>query len=302
MSEGNVFLTTWTRTETGYRVWVKRRPKLFAEGSKFDEADRRLWEVIGLATGDGENMHEYVPPAPNLESAGPSERGRLWVLGVSSGARMVNPSGLFEGGLCEQCLMPRGPRTRLPLAVDHIESRVQASVVSLPRAGPGVGPRLRVFTEDFLVLLTAEERARFEWRPITLSRRGKRNFLELVHRTPPMPYVAVKGYQAYYGVCELCGWKWVVPEYVKGRPFFHVADSDVPRPVPSLMAVGNLADLGLAASEARWSDLVGMREMHGIKGSIVAIVAENEVERNPLYVPRPPEKRPVSASPTWFER
>src|SRR4051812_10742919 len=115
MSEGNIFITTWERTETGFRVWVKNRPKLSAEGITFDEADRRLWEVIGLATGDGENLHEYTPPAPNQVRAGDQERGRLWELGVEPNAAMSDPVSLFEGGLCHSCLMPRGPRTEVPL-------------------------------------------------------------------------------------------------------------------------------------------------------------------------------------------
>jgi hypothetical protein len=300
MSEGNVFITTWSRTDTGFRVWVKGRPKLSAEGATFEEADRRLWEVIGLATGDGENVHEYVPPAPSQATAGVAQRGTLWRFGIQSGTRMVDPTGLFTGGLCTNCLMPRGPRTELPLAAEKIDRGVQASSVTLPRAGPGVGPVLRVFSSDFLEQLTPDERRGIEWRPIVPSKGEKREFFELVPRDTPVPTVGEQGFTTYYALCKTCGWKWVVPDYVKGRPISLVSEADLPRPMPSVLTVGRWADPSLAASEERWLEFVGTPAMKGIKGGVIGIIAEDAVDRAPSFKPRPAENRAATAPASWF--
>ena len=62
--EGQVYRCGWRKKGTTYRVWVKGRPKLAAEGETFNLADRRLWSIIIDATGDGESIREYDPPAP----------------------------------------------------------------------------------------------------------------------------------------------------------------------------------------------------------------------------------------------
>ena len=218
MIEGNIFVCSWKRTDPGYRVWVKGRHKLAADGATFDAADQALTRVIGLATGDGESVHEYVPPAPVEGAISAVEQGRVWELGIQGAADMVDATGLFEGGLCTNCLMPRGPRTGAPLAVSTIESRVQASTVSLPRMSPGVGPVLSIYSDEFLAQLTLEERRQFEWRPIVPAKRETREFFELVCHTDPIPYVGLKGSATYFGRCETCGWRWLVPEYVKRPP------------------------------------------------------------------------------------
>jgi hypothetical protein len=300
MIEGRVYLCSWSRVLGGYRVWLQSDPTVAAEHADFEEADRRLWEVIGLATGDGENVHEYVPPAPTQASAGAAQRGTLWDFGIQSRVEMVDPAGLFAGGLCTNCLMPRGPRTELPLAVTKIDRGVHASRVSLPRTSPGVGPVLSVFSSTFLDQLTQNERNGIEWRPIVPSKGEKRTFFELVPRATPVPMVGEKGFETYYGLCETCGSKWVVPNYVKGRPFSFVSEAELPHPVPSVLTVDRWAKPSLAASEGRWLELVGTPAMKGIKGGVIGIIAEDAVDSAPSYKPRPAENRAATAPASWF--
>ena len=49
------------------------------------------------------------------DPAGTSGRGRLWLLGREGAETMSHEPPYFDGGLCDQCLMPLGPRTILPL-------------------------------------------------------------------------------------------------------------------------------------------------------------------------------------------
>jgi hypothetical protein len=67
--EGRRFACSWKKQDDVYHVWVKRRPKLAAKAKTFNQADRRLWAVIIDATGDGESIREYDPPAPDSEAA-----------------------------------------------------------------------------------------------------------------------------------------------------------------------------------------------------------------------------------------
>ena len=65
--EGGVFPCSWKKQRKVYKVWVKKRPRLSAQGRTFSQADKRLWSVIIHATGDGESIREYDPPAPDSE-------------------------------------------------------------------------------------------------------------------------------------------------------------------------------------------------------------------------------------------
>ena len=62
--EGRRFACGWKREGRLFHVWVKRRPKLTASAPTFNQADHRLWVAIMSATGDGESVREYDPPAP----------------------------------------------------------------------------------------------------------------------------------------------------------------------------------------------------------------------------------------------
>lgn len=290
MSENDVFIATWERTAAGYRVWVTNVPALVAEGATFEEADQQLQDVIGHATGDGENLREYVPPPPVPEATSAGARALGWLLGVEPFTAMVNADALFEGGLCPDCLKPRGRRTDTRLILERIDARAQVSRGVLPKRAAGVGPSLSVFSEEFLALLAPSERDQFEWRPVELPKRDKRTFFELVPGAF-VPEVSIKGRPTYFARCATCGWTWVVPDYKKDLPFWYVSDAEVAVPVPSLFAMGGRARPYLVASDARWRELMGQAGMRGIKGGVVAVAPEQAVERHPVYKLRPPERR-----------
>ena len=287
MTEGNVYPCSWKRVRSRYRVWLTTDPKVVAEHTDFEEADELLVGLIHAATGDGENIHAYDPPEPNGARAGSVERGQLWSLGPQSTAYMVEPVRNFEEGLCDNCLMPRGGRTTVPLAVTGLKSGIDAAMVKLPDAG-FAGPILTIVSEAFVSALTTGERMCFEWRPIEHKLRGAK-FFEAVHRVPPVPYVSAKGHDTYYGRCKRCKFEWVITRAVRGKPDRYVSERDLPVPSRPLVAVGPWSDLSVPLK--RWKELVGKPGMRGIKGSPVAIIAESAVERRPRWQPRAHEGR-----------
>ena len=300
MTEGKTYVCKWKRTADGYEVWVARRRTLVAQAPTFREADQKLWEVIGLATGDAESNRQYSPPEPTESPSAPWELGRLRELGGGPRCWIMNPAELFEGGFCSNCLMPIGARTDAVLQVDSIESGSQLASATLPRCPIGAGPRLTLVTDDFLALFTDDERAPFEWRPVQVRRKGKRNFHEMIPRIAPILDVSIKGRETYHGRCETCGATWVVPNWLKGAPSAFVSARDLPDPMPSLIAIGRWSRSVPAVSEEHWAQLAGRPGMKGVDTSRTAIVEESVVEREPIYRTRPRENRPEEAA-AWFK-
>ena len=290
MSEGNVYPCSWKRVPGGYRVWWTADPTVAAEDAEFEEADELLVGLIHDATGDGENIHVYDPPEPSVEHAGPSERGQLWLLGKPTTAYMLDPEQCFTEGLCDNCVMPRGQRTDVPMTITRLEGRYDAAMVKFGHVGIGIGPILTVVSERFLALLSPEEHAAFEWRRVQHDSRAGA-FFELVHRQPTIPDVSAKGHDTYYGRCDTCGFTWVVTNSARGKPDGYVAERDMPVPARTLVAVGPWAYAGLAVTPERWKELVGKPGMRGIKGSPISIIAEEAVERAPTYRPRERARR-----------
>src|SRR6188472_1516809 len=96
MTEGDTYACSWTRTPGGYRVWLIHDPTIAAEHAEFDEADELLSDRICDVTGDGESVHVYDPPEPNIPQASASERGQLWKLGPPTRVYMVDPRRYFS--------------------------------------------------------------------------------------------------------------------------------------------------------------------------------------------------------------
>lgn len=88
--EGRRFACSWKKEDALYHVWVKRRPKLSAKAKTFNQADLRLWAVIIHATGDGESIRQYDPPAPDSEPAlvdAPAADMSVWLARLGQHAR-----------------------------------------------------------------------------------------------------------------------------------------------------------------------------------------------------------------------
>jgi hypothetical protein len=278
MTEGDTYPCSWTRTPDGYRVWLIDDPSIAAEAADFEGADELLSDRICDATGDGESVHVYDPLEPNLPNAGASERRQLWKLGRPTKVYMVEPRRYFSDGLCAHCLMPRGTRTNVPLWVTQLRKSLNSAMVVIENVG--VSPVLTIVSEPFLALLTAEERAGFEWRPIEHNLR-QGTYYEVVHRQPPAPWISAKGRSTYYSRCEMCGFEWVIPNYVPGLPDYYVAERDLPTPRPTLVAIGPWAYADLAVTPERWRELVKQPGMRGTKGLPISIISEDAVERAP---------------------
>jgi hypothetical protein len=284
--EGRVFICRWKREGDRYRVWWKARPKVFAEGDSFEQADEALYERIMGATGDGENMREYDPPPPGSESDLLLPLDYVSVSGRCY-ARIANQDELFADGLCPECLNARGARTDVPLQLSTMQDGPKnGGTAMIPRPWMS-GPRINFVSEEFLELLTVAERERFTWREMKSPPRVRKRLFELVDADARVPRVLPvglpQGEHARGWWCEACGyqsqpfhWNAATPK----MPSTFVSVADLPGGDPSIFAVGRLPELKLCFAQSRWREILGEKGAKGMTSSAVGVVAEARADRS----------------------
>jgi hypothetical protein len=289
MSEGHTYRCSWSLTTTGYRLWVVADPELVREDAAFAEAAQELSYAILDKTGDGEAQLEFEPPPPGTELRPPALL-RLWELGLQDTVRFSNARECFERGLCDNCLMPLGPRTHAPLEVVAPLPKSHLLNAQMADAGVGVGPKPRIFSPTVVAMLTDEERVCFEWRPVRVADRETK-YLELVHRIPPTPQVAPLGATARHSRCETCGFTYVYVEQVGNEPNRFMSTRDLPAPLPPALAMGMVSDSGLLISDARRREMLAQKGSRWLTTVPVSVIPEPLVDRAPLYLPWPRARR-----------
>jgi hypothetical protein len=292
--EGRVFVCTWERSGARYRVWVRDRPSLGAEGDVFDAADEALADAICGATGDGESVREYDPPRPREEPA-----GLLFRLAQISGERrgfIGNPAELFNEDYCPQCKRPRGNRTAMPLRLARIEPGQGGGFAKMEPPAL-VGPLMSFFPETFVACLRPEERSQFQWRPVHLVSKRKESFVELISANVHISFVSLSGAVATLwnrpGLmekerqtlwrCDTCGrtQQRLYSYRMNSLPPYYVNVADLREPLPTCIGVGDPEYPRLCFTRERWSELMKLPESRGIASMDVGVVAPSLVDSTP---------------------
>lgn len=289
MSEGHTYRCSWSLTTTGYRLWVVADSELVREDAAFADAAEELAYAILDKTGDGEAQLEFEPPPPGTELRPPALL-RLWELGLQDTVLFSNALECFEGGLCDNCLMPLGPRTRVALEVVATLPKTHLLVGRMADVGVGLGPKRRIFSPTVVEMLTDEERACFEWRPVRAAGRETK-YLELIHRIPPTPQVAPLGATARHSRCETCGFTSVYVDQVGNEPNRFMSTRDLPDPLPPALAMGTVSYSGLLISDGRRGEMLAQKGSRCLTTDPVSVIPESLVDRTPVYLPRPRARR-----------
>ena len=237
--EGRVYVCSWERVGKRFRVWVKSRPKLAAEGPTFTEADEALWSLIIEKTDDGENSREYEPRAP-VDAKLEKFLTPALVVVIGDAIVRVQAAAEYDGARCSTCGHIGGRRTDDPLVAADLESGFDAGFVVLNQR-PFAAVRRYVFSDEFLALLRPEERKRFAWRRVVRPRRAKRAFHELLEAELTVESVGVSGLpkKTRGWQCGRCGFR-RFPHYVGlGWPSHWVCAKDLPRRVPSCFGLSD---------------------------------------------------------------
>lgn len=136
-----------------------------------------------------------------------------------------------------------------------------------------------IVSQDFLELLTIDERNSLETRPV-LRTGGRKAFYEILGPSGPSP-IAVKSLPVSGWRCSECnGAYWVYFE--KGlfiREF--IAKKDLPDPLPGIFTIGVPPDVQLCVTAGRWKELVGRKGTRGMVSSPLGVAKEDDVVRVP---------------------
>ena len=279
MAEGGVYLCNWSQSNGDYRLQLRANPNLQASGRDLEQCKEDICLQVLDWNGDGEAVLELFPPEEGKRIPG----GAILLarVGYNDSARVVDYEMLFEGGACPVCKFGIGARTGATL---HLESNPKGMACSIH----GCYPILLIFRKKYVDLLSDEELACVEVRPVTLD--GKEtDYVELIAGNT-VRTVGYRGanYPARFQqsfICSECGReKFEVEadgvEY--GTSFIDANDIDAD---PSQMIV---IDDGWRQSPAfrlgRWEQLLEQAGNRSLLSDAVMVLESDYVEHPVLEV------------------
>lgn len=273
--EGRVYSCSWSKGDGKFRTWVVSDPRLVAEAASSQAADEQLWSVICEKFGDGENVREYQPPFPPQSEEECYLADNLSTLVGNSNAEKLGPiNPLFVAGRCSECGAGLGGRTDVPLTVGLIESGFDSTFIILS------GVSFYLYSEDFLSLLTTEERSRFSWQPVRRTQKSKKAFFEC-RGINEVPFVTIrhKGMEGWQ--CGECGHRTFGVSRREFRFRLAVSESSVSRPLPSCFSVGPVIGAQVCVTRERWMSMRGKPGARGIVLSSVGVVPPADADQRP---------------------
>jgi hypothetical protein len=266
--EGKVYPCSWRKNGPAFEAWLTARPALKARGSTFEEADEALWDLILRKLGDGENQRDYNPPPPSDSDL---LEPRLVELSPNAGAEgATDAAKLFDGGWCKRCGQPMGARNGVTISVDALEPGTDAVTCS--------GACL-LFSGDFLELLTRDEHALAEWRPVTRRGRSRKKFFELVPKEK-YRFVGSRKLDFLPARCDQCRQETGFFFWDPGVKITRFMSREEIREQGAFV-IGDLHTGHLVMTAARWAELRGRAGTRGIVASPVGVVAETDALRAP---------------------
>jgi hypothetical protein len=270
MSEGNVYVCRWERSEEQFRIWLRKRPSISAEGDTLVEALEELSGAVCLATGDGGAVFELDPPA-----SGNTAQDRLVALSGNSG--WYPPKGfslddvddLYEGGVCRTCCTGLGRRSRVPLPVGALgKGDLLIGGLRMPRA--------LLASEGFRSRLTPAEQACIDWVALDLQGTSRRRFFE-VRSTRPVKAVADRSKPAYGWRCPDCKSACFSVDY----DHEYVAKADMAKSSAGLVMMDNFHQVEPVIPFARWVQIRGGRGTRNVVSTEVVQLPAARVRRRP---------------------
>jgi hypothetical protein len=292
--EDKVYVCAWERSAAGYRLWVKSRQGILGEGRSYEEAEERLLDAIRGAGGAMQAVLEFDPPLPKSALEAKYSQPAIFKIGADDTfttdeadrqrGSLPDEEGMkpldayYRAPLCRACQYTAGPRSDKPLTLTSAPSRYDGAFGHVGRYGTMT---IQIVAQEFLDLLSPEERGPLELRPVNRKGKGKgRLFFELLGPAGP-PFVAVSGLKISGWRCQRCRtgvWGYWVPG-MEIHSF--VARSDLPGFLPGVFTLGTPPEVCLAATAQRWKQLVGQKGTRGFVSEQIGVAPERDVIRDP---------------------
>jgi hypothetical protein len=291
--EDAVYLCSWSRSRKGFALWMKARPKVRVSAPTFDEAQDLLFGAILDAGGAMQPVMVFDPPMPKtsaekkytspelylicgddrFETDAPRRSAFDTVRDVEKRLRWLD--AFYGQPVCRTCKHTSGRRNDKLMTFTYPPTKYDGAFGSIGHDG---GPNHQIVSEEFVALLTPEEKRRLKFQS-TVRKRG-RKFFELVGPEGP-PYVAVAGLKNAGWHCTRCDhstWGYWIDGLAMSS---FLASSDLPSKLPGLFTVGSFPEIELAVSAARWKELVGKKGTRGFVNKPLGVVPDREVVRHP---------------------
>jgi hypothetical protein len=148
--------------------------------------------------------------------------------------------------------------------------------------GSDGGPNHQIVSEEFLKLLTADEKRGLELQATV--RKGRKKFYELVG-PEGAAHVAVAGLNRKGWCCTECDHRtWGYWLEGMGIHSF-LALSDLSITPTGVFTVGKFPEIELAVTASRWKELLGRRGTRGFVSRLLGIVSDDELVRRPDLPP-----------------
>jgi hypothetical protein len=285
--EEAVYICSWRQTSSGFTFWVTLRPEFRAEGATIGEAEERLIEVIMSCGGAMHPVIEFNPPLPKSDLETQYSQPELYLIGGDDGFTPGGPGwppfetpaereerlkwkdSFFESPVCRKCANATSPRSARPLVVVDVSRLCDGAFGSVGIQGTTWH---QIVSNDFLDLLTANEKAGLQLRRVTSTGRAS-NFFELVGPAGP-PFVAVAGMVPAGWRCAACAYRrwgyWVDGLAINS----FIAKADIPATLLGVFTIGEPPEVCLAATAARWKTLVGRKGTRGFVSQLVGVVPD----------------------------
>jgi hypothetical protein len=300
--EHDVYVCSWSQSADGFSLWLKQRPRLRADGATCAEAELALLAAIEKAGGAIQPVLEFDPPLPKTFVESKYTSPEVFLIGADEffktdattghafeteaeiNERLREIDTYFQAPICRNCKHSSSLRSDKPLLMASLPARFDGAF-GFP--GNCAGTMAQVVSEEFLALLSVEERNSLELRPVK-RKRSRRKFHELIGPAGP-PFVAVKGIEISGWQCTECGHRtWGC--WLEGMAIHDfVAATDLPSSLPGVFTVGVPPEVCLAVTGRRWKELVGRKGTRGFVSQLLGVVSPRETVRAPelpTYVER----------------
>lgn len=274
MAEGGIYLCNWTASNGDYKLQLRANPKLESSGRDLEQCKEEICLQIIDWNGDGEAVLELFPPPGNKLVAG----GAILFARVAynDSVRVLRYESLFKGGACPVCKF--GIDTRSDAAL-RLESGPKGMTCSIDACYP----LLLIFKKRFVELLSNQELACFEIRPVFLDG-NETDYIELIGKRM-IRTVGYRGanypskFQQSFKCSECDREKFTVEAdgFEYGTSFIDANDIDAD---PSTMIV---VDDGWRQAPAfrlgRWQQLLEQAGSRSLLSEALVVLDSNYVER-----------------------
>jgi hypothetical protein len=286
-----VYICSWSRSTDAFTLWVKSRPQIHASAPTYAEAEERLMEAIQDAGGAMHSVMEFDPPLPKSALEEKYSRPEIYLICGDDRFETGAPrrrcfeseqeteerrrwlDAFYEKPVCRKCMYTFGRRNKKPVTLTYVPTKYDGAFGSL-----GSVAHHQIVSEEFLALLTPDEKQNLEFQPTI--RKGRRKFYELVGPEGP-PHVAVAGIKISGWCCKQCDYHtWGY--WVDGMAITSfVARSDLPASLAGVFTVGVFPEIELVAPARRWRELLGRKGTRGFTSHLLGVVPDHEVVRRP---------------------